>query len=259
MNAFQQAFIEQKRNPKPSQHEINKDWDKAKLEDVKRTRAKNKPEEKKQDDYFEDINLDTKGMSQGERIETIVQWAHSQEVKSTLFEVTALRFHQQQHGLATKEEYRIFNGRMISFWYQPPNTTTLQSYDRYPLVLVIKRRSNGFTGINFHYLGIRERAELLTYMRDRLAWEHDPKKTRLQRTYQMLLSKKRYKYFRPALKSYYKTNIKSRYIHIMEKNWDKALLLPIESFEGNVPITRIWRESKRIAIRESNRTHTQMR
>ena len=170
-----------------------------------------------------------------------------------MFEVTALRFHQQQRGLVTKEEYRILNGRMVSFWYQPPSSTKLQVYDRYPLVIIIKRRSNGFTGINFHYLGIRERAELLTYMRDRLAWEHDPKKTRLQITYKMLLSKKRYKYFRPALKSYYKTNIKSRFRMIPEKNWDKALLLPIESFEGNVPTERIWRDSKRMAIRESNR------
>ena len=206
-----------------------------------------------QENYFEDMNLDTKGMAQGERIETIVQWAHSQEIKSTLFEVTALRFHQQQRGLVTKEEYRILRGRMVSFWYQPPSTNKLQVYDRYPLVMIIRRRSNGFTGINFHYLGIRERAELLTYMRDRLAWEHDPKKTRLQITYKMLLSKKRYKYFRPALKSYYKTNIKSRFIMIPEKNWDKALLLPIESFEGNVPTERIWRDSKRMAIRESNR------
>jgi hypothetical protein len=210
-------------------------------------------EQKKKEDYFEDIDLNTKGMSQGERIEAIVQWAHSQEVKSTLFEVTALRFHQQQRGLITKEEYRILRGRMVSFWYQPPSTNKLQVYDRYPLVMIIRRRSNGFTGINFHYLGIRERAELLTYMRDRLAWEHDPKKTRLQITYKMLLSKKRYKYFRPALKSYYKTNIKSRFIMIPEKNWDKALLLPIESFEGNVPTERIWRDSKRMAIRESNR------
>ena len=208
--------------------------------------------EEKIDDYFEDMDLDTEGMPQGERIETIVQWAHSQEIKTSLFEVSALRFHQQQRGLVTKEEYRILKGRMVTFWYQPPSSNKLQTYDRYPLVIIIDRRADGFTGINFHYLGIRERAELLTYMRDRLDTAKKDAE-RVQITYQMLLSKKRYKYFRPALKSYYKTNIKSRFIIIPEKNWDKALLLPIESFVGNVPLERIWRESKRMAIRESNR------
>ena len=256
MNESQKARLTEKRrrNP-PRPHEIRRDWDAAILENKEYDKKKKYPntiEETKPSDYFEDIDLDTTGMSQGERIEEITRWGHSQELKSSLLEVTALRFHQQQHGLIPKEEYRILNGRMITFWYQPPSTNNLQIYDRYPLVLIIKRRADGFTGINFHYLGIRERAELLTFLRDRLDTSKKGSE-RLQIKYHMLLSKKRYKYFRPALKNYYKSNIKSRFIMIPEKNWDKALILPIEEFEGNVPLNRIWRESRLMANKESNR------
>tara|TARA_Y100000310_G_scaffold95840_1_gene93612 strand:- start:189 stop:1004 length:816 start_codon:yes stop_codon:yes gene_type:complete len=229
--------------------------DKARALEIQKKEKEAK--EIKADDYFEDMDMVTEGLAQRERIEAIIQWAHSQEIKTSLFEVSALRFHQQQHGLATKEEYRILTGRMVSFWYLPKTREKMESFDRYPLVLVIKRHKDGFTGLNFHYLGLRERAELLTYLRDRLAWEHDPSKTRLQITYKILMSKTRYKYFWPCIKTYKKEDIKSRFISIKAKNWDKAIILPIESFEGTIPLDVIWRNSKRQAIRESNKVRVQ--
>jgi hypothetical protein len=228
--------------------------DKARALEIQK--AEKEAKEIKADDYFEDMDMVTEGLAQRERIEAIIQWAHSQEIKTSLFEVSALRF-QQQHGLATKEEYRILTGRMVSFWYLPKTREKMESFDRYPLVLVIKRHKDGFTGLNFHYLGLRERAELLTYLRDRLAWEHDPSKTRLQITYKILMSKTRYKYFWPCIKTYKKEDIKSRFISIKAKNWDKAIILPIESFEGTIPLDVIWRNSKRQAIRESNKVRVQ--
>ena len=238
-------------------------WAKQHLGDIDYNRAleiekaEREAKETQPDDYFEDMNMVTEGLAQRERIEAIIQWANSQEIKTRLFEVSALRFHQQQHGLVTKEEYRALVGRMVSFWYLPNNRDQMASYDRYPLVLIIKRHKDGFTGLNFHYLGLRERAELLTFLRDRTEWEHDPKKTRLRVTYKILMSKTRYKYFWPCLKTYRREDIKSRFISIKPKNWDKAIILPIESFEGTIPLNVIWRNSKRQAIRESNKVRVQ--
>ena len=45
--------------------------------------------------------------------------------------------------------------------------------------------------------------------------------------------------------------------HYNNKNWDKAIILPIESFEGTIPLDVIWRNSKRQAIRESNKVRVQ--
>ena len=77
--------------------------DKARALEIQK--AEKEAKEIKADDYFEDMDMVTEGLAQRERIEAIIQWAHSQEIKTSLFEVSALRFHQQQHGLATKEEY----------------------------------------------------------------------------------------------------------------------------------------------------------
>ena len=200
-------------------------------------------------DYFEVMDLETKGLSPSQRIDKIFQYSHSEEVKSQLHDVDAFRFHNQQNALIQKHDYRILTGRMCTFWYAPENPDQMRIYDRYPLVVIVKRKPDGFTGINFHYLGMRERAELLTHLRDRIAFIHDPEKTALKIKYGELASRRKYKYFRPAIKDYKKKNIKSRFILIPEKNWDKALVLPIEDFRGTIPSRVLWKESKREAIK----------
>ena len=200
-------------------------------------------------DYFEVMDLETKGLSPSQRIDKIFQYSHSEEVNSQLHDVEAFRFHNQQNALIQKHDYRILTGRMCTFWYAPENPDQMRIYDRYPLVVIVKRKPDGFTGINFHYLRMRERAELLTPLRDRIAFIHDPEKTALKIKYGELASRRKYKYFRPAIKDYKKKNIKRRFILIPEKNWDKALVLPIEDFRGTIPSRVLWKESKREAIK----------
>ena len=47
------------------------------------------------------------------------------------------------------------------FFYDPKIKRKLPYYDRFPLVLPIETYSNGFLGINFHYLSIPMRIRLL--------------------------------------------------------------------------------------------------
>ena len=44
-------------------------------------------------------------------------------------------------------------GRMYMFYYDPKHKKTLKTYDRFPLIFPIKKESDGFIGMNFHYLG----------------------------------------------------------------------------------------------------------
>ena len=53
-----------------------------------------------------------------------------------------------------KRSRNPFFGRLNMFFYDPKLKATLPYYDRFPLVLPLKRFENGFLGINFHYLPI---------------------------------------------------------------------------------------------------------
>ena len=56
-------------------------------------------------------------------------------------------------------------GKLNMFFYDPKYKETLPYYDTFPLVLPIEKYSNGFLGLNLHYLPIPLRIRLL----DRLA------------------------------------------------------------------------------------------
>ena len=52
-------------------------------------------------------------------------------------------------------------GIMNLFWYNPKGASKLHYYDVFPLVIPFKYHRNGFTGINFHYLSVPMRIQLL--------------------------------------------------------------------------------------------------
>ena len=60
-----------------------------------------------------------------------------------------------------KRSTNPFFGRMNMFVYGPKHKKTLPYYDTFPLVLPLERYSDGFLGINFHYLPIPLRIGLL--------------------------------------------------------------------------------------------------
>ena len=62
-------------------------------------------------------------------------------------------------------------GRMYFYFYDPKTKDMLPYYDRFPLVIPIERYSDGFLGLNLHYISPKQRVILL----DKL----DRKSTRL--------------------------------------------------------------------------------
>ena len=60
-----------------------------------------------------------------------------------------------------KRSNKPFYGRMNMFFYDTKYKKTLPYYDTFPLVLPLEFYSDGFLGINFHYLPIPLRIKLL--------------------------------------------------------------------------------------------------
>ena len=146
---------------------------------------------------------------------------------------------------------RLIPGRMYFFMYNPKHKTTLPYYDLFPLVLPIQKFSDGFLGINFHYLYPKDRAilldELKIFVNDRTLTDI----ARIRVSYNMLRGFTRFKRAKPCLKRYLTTYMKSQFIPVTPDEWGPALFLPVEQFRKRNKMA-VWQESKEIytAIRQ---------
>ena len=65
-----------------------------------------------------------------------------------------------------KRDSRPFYGRLNMFIYDPKFKKKLPYYDTFPLVLPLEKYSDGFLGINLHYMPIPLRIRLLDRLVD---------------------------------------------------------------------------------------------
>ena len=139
-------------------------------------------------------------------------------------------------------------GRMYMFQYDPKGKDTLPYYDVFPLIFVLEKYNDGFLGMNLHYLPPVFRARLMDrlYSIERQDNLRESKKLRLN--YGLLNSVAKYKYFRPTVKRYLNSQVRSRFLWVPYEEWDIALMLPTQRFsksKANV----VWRDSKQLITR----------
>lgn len=138
---------------------------------------------------------------------------------------------------------KFLKGGLYFFFYAPQGKDDLPYYDTFPLVLVLERYSDGFLGLNLHYLPIKQRILILSKL---IAYgaiynENDELK-RIRITYDILQSTKRFKEFRPCLKKYLYHNIKSKLLAVQPDEWDVAVMLPAHQFK-KAKAPEVWAES----------------
>ena len=118
-------------------------------------------------------------------------------------------------------------------------------YDRFPLVVILEKEETGFLGLNLHYLPYRLRAMFFDMLHStRLLRSTDPFRTRLLVTYKMLKSVTKYKAFKPCVKRYRHSSVRTALLQVAETEWDVALFLPVEQF-AKTTRTDVWSESLR--------------
>lgn len=138
-------------------------------------------------------------------------------------------------------------GNLYFFSYMPLNAKTLPYYDMFPLVMPFEARNDGIVGINFHYLPPIHRAILMDRILESFENENDDKRVlnRFRFSYEVLEAlDSRYKYYRPAIKSYKFTQMRSRMLMLDEEEWKTAIFLPVHRFVGAKP-TQVWNESRK--------------
>lgn len=143
-------------------------------------------------------------------------------------------------------------GAMLIYFYDPKTKEQLPYYDRFPCVFPIELYGDGFLGINMHYLSPFQRARLMDALY-KTAQKKKTDKQRLQINYQILKGATQFRTFRPCVKRYLYSHVRSRFFIVRTKEWDTILMLPLERFEqggakggkvgGGISKTKVWSES----------------
>ena len=128
---------------------------------------------------------------------------------------------------------RILPGYMYMFAYDAKHKDTLPYYDRFPLIFPFAVDSEGFLGMNLHYLPHLLRARLMDALYNLASDARFNDKTRLKMSYNILNGSSKYKYFKPCVKRYLFSQMQTRFLIIPSNEWDIALFLPLERFTVN--------------------------
>jgi len=139
-----------------------------------------------------------------------------------------------------KRNARPFYGNLNMFFYDPKFKKTLPYYDRFPLVLPIERYSDGFLGINLHYLPIPLRISLLDELMDYSTDTKFDSKTKINVNYSRLKS---VGLIKPTLKRYLAGQVKSMFRKIDADEFTVATLLPVQRFTKANDKT-VWSDSR---------------
>ena len=142
----------------------------------------------------------------------------------------------------TRKVDRVLPGRLYFYVYDPKTKATLPYYDKFPLVLPIEKYSDGFLGLNFHYIRPKDRLLLMDKLYDTLTNDRYDEKTKLRANYDLLSNAARFGAYKPCVKIYLNRHIRSGIVEIGVNDWEIALMLPVDNFVG-ASRTQVYRES----------------
>ena len=139
-----------------------------------------------------------------------------------------------------KRAAKPFYGRLNMFFYDPKWKKKLPYYDTFPLVLPLEKYTDGFLGINMHYLPIPLRIKLLDRLVDYSNNTRFDESTKLIVDYNKL---RNIKLIKPTIHRYLAGHTKSQFRRIDADEFTVATLLPVQRFKKSTA-KEVWAESK---------------
>ena len=137
---------------------------------------------------------------------------------------------------------RFVIGGLYYYYYHAKTAEQLSYWDAFPLVIPLERYNDGFLGLNLHYLPPRIRAGFMDKLMSKALVNEsdDPIKVRI--SYEILNSTRRYKEFKPCLKRYLYSGIKSKILKVQPEEWETAVMLPTQQFQ-KARAQEVWKDS----------------
>ena len=139
-----------------------------------------------------------------------------------------------------KRNNKPFYGKLNMFFYNPKFKKKLPYYDTFPLVLPLETYSDGFLGLNLHYLPIPLRIKLLDRLVDYSNNSQFDESTRLIVDYSKL---KKVKLIQPTIHKYLASQVQSQFRRIDADEFTVATLLPVQRFK-KATAKEVWSDSR---------------
>ena len=139
-----------------------------------------------------------------------------------------------------KRNNKPFYGKLNMFFYNPKFKKKLPYYDTFPLVLPLETYSDGFLGINLHYLPIPLRIKLLDRLVDYSNNSQFDESTRLIVDYSKL---KKIRLIKPTIHKYLAGQVQSQFRRIDADEFTIATLLPVQRFK-KATAKEVWSDSR---------------
>ena len=133
-------------------------------------------------------------------------------------------------------------GFMYMFQYDAKTKDELPYWDKFPLIFPFAKTEDGFIGINLHYLPRPLRARLMDALYSLTINRKFNDNQRLAITYQVLKSSADFAPFKPCVKRYLNSHVRSKFYKVPSEKWDVALMLPLERFQ-KASKTKVWEDS----------------
>ena len=141
--------------------------------------------------------------------------------------------------LSAEERYADINnqfvGNMYFFRYDPKYKATLPMYDKYPLAIVIERYTDGFLGLNMHYLTKGQRKSAVVMMNDFYSKKKPFSGTTVGKgitNWELLINSSgtSESLANKSVHRYLYTHVRSQFIRINKDEYEKAVQLPIDEW-----------------------------
>lgn len=133
-------------------------------------------------------------------------------------------------------------GKMLMYQYDAKHKDTLPYWDMFPVMFPIELYNDSFLGINLHYLPPVYRIRLFDALFETVNNQKYDKTTKLRISYQILKSASNMKYFKPCIKKYLFSHVKSNLIEIPIDEWAYAGFLPMARFQ-KASQRKVWDDS----------------
>lgn len=141
---------------------------------------------------------------------------------------------------------RLFGvGDVFLYHYDPKLKNELPYYDKFPLTVVIEKYSNGFLGLNLHYLPYDIRVGFMNKLIKLASTPIGNTKTRMQISYDLMVSSKKYSAFRPCLKRYLIDHVRGRMMPVFPHEWPLCIYMPVASWSKK-PESYVFKESRKM-------------
>ena len=178
--------------------------------------------------FFQKAHLAAKQRSIIERSETSINFYREYAIEYG----TGFNFRDMiREGGKRKSNFLL--GRMYFYKYKPDPIET--QFDLYPLIFILKKSSDHFEGINFHYMSPKARAMLIEniflYL-NKLDYTAN-QKILFNSFIKVIRNNRKFRYAKHCYRQYKYSSIDSRIIEVHPLDWEIAMMVETERFYSN--------------------------